>query len=145
MFLRVDLVFSYWILFWYIIYIFRYTQYNPKFAIGLGIFENFIMLLMMVYFNTSFNSIIRFVIINIFLKIIPYYTLRNTVIYLKDILASIRLFIIYIVWLFINGQNVIALQNKVFVSLVKDKNETPMMWLFNKLENYFKYYKPLII
>lgn len=143
MLLRVDLVFSYWILFWYIIYTFRYTQYNPKFLIGLGIFENFIMLMFMFYFNTPFISIIRFIIINIFIKIIPYYSLRNTTIYLKDIVASIYLFIIYVIWLFINGNNLIELQNKIFTSLIRDKNQTPMMWLFDKIEKYFKNYKPL--
>ena len=141
--LRVDLVFSYWILFWYIIYVFRFTRYNPKFAIGLGIFENFIMLILMFYYNTNFNSIIRFIIINIFIKIFPYYTLRNTIVQVKDIVASIFLFIMYVMWLFVNGQDLIRLQSKIFTSLIRNKNETPMMWVFDKIEKYFKNYKPL--
>lgn len=145
MFLRIDLVFSYWILFWYILYIFRYTQYNPKFAIGLGIFENFIMLLLMFYFNTELTSIFRFIIINIFIKVIPYYSLINTSIYLKDIIASIFIFILYSVWLFINGKTLIELQRKIFVSLVRNKNETPIMWFFDKIEKYFKNYTPIVL
>lgn len=143
MFFRVDLVFSYWIFFWYILYIFRYTQYNPKLAIIVGIIENFFMLLFMIYFQTQLNSIIRFIIINIIIKIIPYYSIRNVSLVLKDILASISLFIIYIIWLILNKQDIMDFHRRIFLSLVEDKNETPMMWLFKKVEAYFTNYKPL--
>ena len=49
--LRIDLVFSYWMFFWYILYAFKLTKYSPKFIIGLGIIENFIMLLLMFYYK----------------------------------------------------------------------------------------------
>lgn len=143
MFFRVDLVFSYWILFWYILYVLGYTKYNPKLAIVVGIIENFIMLLLMFYFKTQFKSIIHFIIINIFIKIIPYYSIRNTVFSFMDIMATVSIFIIYVIWLIINERDIIDLHRQIFISLVENKNQTPMMWLFNKIELYFINYKPI--
>ena len=42
--LRVDLVFSYWIYVWFIIYFLNYTEYSPKFALTLGLLDNIVML-----------------------------------------------------------------------------------------------------
>ena len=37
---RIDFVFSYWIFLWYILYEFKITQYNPKWALTFGLIEN---------------------------------------------------------------------------------------------------------
>lgn len=139
--LRVDLVFSYWIFFWYILYALKYTKYNPKLVIGLGIIENFIMLLFMFYYDTKLNTIIKFLIINFFIKIVPFYMLLNDTIKITDIYATIVLFIIYSIWVYLNGETVIEYHNKIFESLIKSKDETPFMSLVNYLQQYFKTYK----
>jgi len=38
--LRIDLVFSYWVYFWYILYAFKITNYSPKFPLILGLIDN---------------------------------------------------------------------------------------------------------
>jgi hypothetical protein len=45
--LRADLVFSYWIYLWYILYAFKITNFSPKFPLILGLIDNIIMLLLM--------------------------------------------------------------------------------------------------
>ena len=40
--LRVDLVFSYWVYFWYVLYALKITNYSPKFPIILGLIDNII-------------------------------------------------------------------------------------------------------
>lgn len=137
--MRLDYVFSYWILAWYLLYIAKITKYNPKFVLILGIIENSFLLLFMIIYKTKISSIIIFIIINIFIKIIPYYTVRNDKIIKKDIIATIILFIIYCLWLYINtGNNVIEFHLKISESVIKDKNETPAMRFINYIVSKIK-------
>lgn len=57
----------------------------------------------MFYYNNSLRNIILFFIVQIFLKIIPLWRLRNNNIY--DFKSLIILYIIYLIWLFINNTN----------------------------------------
>ena len=137
--LRIDMIFSYWIFVWYLLYMLKIINYSPKFAIGLGIIENTILLCLMFYFGTKTKSIIIFLIINLFIKIIPYYTLRKETIKIKNILFSVVLFIIYIVWLHINNKSLTGNLKVTYDSLIYDKNKTPLMNLFQKIKkNYIK-------
>lgn len=137
--MRLDYVFSYWILAWYLLYIAKITKYNPKFVLILGIIENSFLLLFMIIYKTKISSIVIFIILNIFIKIIPYYTVRNDKIIKKDIIATIILFIIYCLWLYINtGNNVIEFHLKISESVIKDKNETPAMRFINYIVSKFK-------
>lgn len=138
--LRIDLVFSYWMFFWYILYAFKFTKYSPKFIIGLGIIENFIMLLLMFYYKTKSITIIYFIIINFFIKIVPFYMMLNEKIKISDIYATIVIFLIYSLWVYLNGETVIEYHNKIFDSLIYNKNETPFMSLMSYIQKYFKDY-----
>ena len=40
--LRGDLVFSYWIYVWYLLYIFKLIKYSPKLPLILGLIDNVI-------------------------------------------------------------------------------------------------------
>jgi hypothetical protein len=57
---------------------------------------------MIIYKNNIFNIIIFF-IINLFIKIIPLWTLRNNKSY--NIQATLILFFIYLFWLYLNNTN----------------------------------------
>lgn len=142
MLLRIDLVFSYWIFAWYLLYIYRFpifiTNYSPKFAIGLGIIENIFTFLFMFYFGASRQTLFMFVIINTMIKLLPFYTLRNETIQLKDIYATILLFSIYAIWVYINGESVIEYQNKILNSLAQNRNETPLMYFIERIREYKK-------
>lgn len=136
--LRFDLVFSYWIYIWYLFYIYRFISYSPKIAIGLGIIDNIIMLALMIYFGSNVKAIFYFILINTFIKVVPFYTLRNETIRLKDVYFTIILFIIFIIWLHINQQNLIGNIKLIHDSLLYNKNQTPFMSLLGKIENNFK-------
>ena len=47
--LRIDLVFSYWILLWYILYILNIIKYNPKIALLLAIIVNGLAIILMIF------------------------------------------------------------------------------------------------
>ena len=71
----------------------------------------------MIFYNNNIINILLFCVIQIFIKIIPLWRLRNNNIY--DFKALAILFIIYMVWLFINNTNIYIL-NKVKMDNIKN-------------------------
>ena len=136
--LRIDLVFSYWIYFWYILYAFKFTNFSPKFPLIIGLLDNIIMFFMMLAYGTSFNTIISFLFINTIIKAIPLYNLRNEQIKIKDIIFTVVLLFIYIIWLHINGDSLIGNAKLIHDSLLYEKGNTPFIFFINKLKNNFK-------
>ena len=138
--LRFDLIFSYWIFIWFLIYKLKWVMYSPKFAIIFGLIENLFMLIMMFLFGTKMESIIYFIIINIFIKVIPLYYLRNDYISWKDIYFTFVLFILFIIWLHINNKSLIGNLKLIHDSLVYNEFNTPFFALIKKFKNNWKKY-----
>ena len=136
--LRFDLVFSYWIFIWFILYILKLTIYSPKFVITVALFENIIMLIMMLTYGTSKKTIIYFIIINILIKVIPLYYLRKERIQIRDIYFSMFFLILFILWLSINKQSLTGNLKTIYNSLLYGKNETPFMSLLTNIKKYYK-------
>jgi len=136
--LRIDLVFSYWVYVWFILYFLNYTKYSPKFALTLGLIDNIVLLFLMIAWSTSLKTIIWFIIINTLIKVVPLYYLRNELFKMKDIYFTIGLFLFYIIWLHINSQSLVGNIKLIHNSLLYGKNETPFMNLLSKIESNFK-------
>lgn len=136
--LRMDLVFSYWIYIWYILYAFKFISFSPKFPLLIGLLDNIVMFFMMIAYGTSFNTIISFLFINTIIKAIPLYYLRNETIKIKDIIFTVLLLFVYIIWLHINGDNLIGNAKLIHDSLLYDRGNTPFIAFINKLKNNFK-------
>ena len=136
--LRADLVFSYWIYFWYILYILNFTIYSPKFPLIIGLLDNFIMLVLMLAYGTSKRTIFYFILINTLIKVVPLYYLRNETIKMKDIWFTILLFGIFVLWLQLNSQSLIGNIKLIHDSLLYSKGATPFMALLNNIRNNFK-------
>jgi len=103
---KILTTFSYWIFVWYILYMYNVINYNPKFAIIIGIIENISILLLMLYFNTKLKTIVLFVIVVCSTKLIPLYTLWNTKILIKDIISTFILLTIYCIFMIINNKTI---------------------------------------
>ena len=140
--LRADLVFSYWIYTWYILYAFKFTSYSPKFALILGLIDNIVMLVLMLLYGTSRRTIFYFIIINTLIKVVPLYYLSAEKIKISDIYFTGGLFVAFVLWLHLNSQNLVGNMKLVHDSLVYGKDETPFMALLKKV---FKNYKNLEI
>ena len=137
--LRLDLIFSYWILFWYILYITKtITCCSPKFALFLGIIENIVLLFYISFNGASLSTIIKFIVIIVVMKIIPYYTIRNDKIVIKDIIVTLMLFVIYIGWLFVNNMNILQISYNINNSLVKNKGDTPGIMFIDIILKFFR-------
>jgi len=136
--LRADLIFSYWIFVWYLLYIFNCTMYNPKFALILGLIDNIIMLFLMIHYNTPIKTIVIFIIVNTLIKIVPLYYLRKDILKWKDVYFTGVLFLIFILWLHLHKQNLVGNVKLIYDSLLFGKDKTPVMALINKIEKNFK-------
>ena len=139
--LRIDLVFSYWIYVWYILYVFKIAMYSPKFALLLGLVDNIIMLIMMIFYGTSKKTIFYFIVINTFIKVLPLYYLRHEKIRLSDIYFTLGLFVLFVIWLYINNQSLTGNAKTVYQSLLYGENKTPFMALLKQIQNNYKKYK----
>jgi len=93
--LRADLVFSYWIFIWFLLYEFKITSYSPKFPLIVGIIDNIIMFILMILYGTSSRTIFYFIVVNICIKVLPFYYLRNETIKLKDVYFTIYYLVTY--------------------------------------------------
>ena len=136
--IRADLVFSYWIYAWFILYVFKFITYSPKFPLILGLIDNIIMLILMIYFGSKSKTIILFIAINTLIKVVPLYYLRNQRIKMSDIYFTVGLFIIFVIWLHINKQSLAGNLKLIHDSLLYNKFQTPFISLFNRIEKNFK-------
>jgi hypothetical protein len=101
-FLRLDFIFSYWILAWFLLYVAGLVKASPKLGILLGILENFAAVLIFAMNGVSWITIAYFIGINTLLKGIPYYIVRRDTIFLRDFVNILAVFFAYCVWLWIN-------------------------------------------
>lgn len=136
--LRADLVFSYWIYFWYILYVLKFITYSPKFPLILGIIENIVMLFLMLVYGTSSRTIFYFIIVNFLIKVLPLYYMRNETINMKDIWFTLILFCVFVIWLHLNHQSLTNNIKLIHDSLLYGQNKTPFMAFINKIKKNFK-------
>jgi len=102
--MRYDFVFSYWIFAWYVLYALGVTTFIPKIALIVGIIHNTGLLLSMFYYKNDWIHIATFCFINLCIKVIPLWTVRNEPYRWKDFYALVVYYMMHLVWLFINGQ-----------------------------------------
>jgi hypothetical protein len=131
--IRIDYIFSYWIFFWYLLYICSFTKYNPKIGIILGLIENMGILLLMFYYNTKPRLVFLFFIMMFLLKILPLYSIWNTKITVNDIYFTGFVFLVYLLWMFINKQNSHDFINNSKKLIIYNKNTLPGMILLEKM------------
>ena len=136
--LRADLVFSYWIFIWFILYEFKFTRYSPKFPLILGVIDNLIMLILMILYGTSRRTIFYFIVINTLIKVLPLYYLRDESIKLNDIYFTSGLFLLFIFWLHVNEQSLVGNIKLIHDSLLYGKNQTPFMALLQQIKSNYK-------
>ena len=95
----------------------------------------------MILYETRAESIFYFITINIFIKVLPLYYLRNNYIYWKDIYFTIVLFIIFIFWLHINKESLIGNLKLIHNSLIYNRFNTPFFAFIQKFKTNWKNYK----
>jgi hypothetical protein len=94
-----EYTFSYWIFAWFLLYYFKFTNYNPKIWLIIAIIIN---IYNKIFGNYKINylRIILLIIITFFIKILPLYLLRNTKYKFIDFIAGIVLILIFFLFMF---------------------------------------------
>jgi len=124
---NLSVIFSIWIFVWYLLYLCNLTNYNPKFAIIIGIISNVLVILLMIYYNTKLKPMILFIIIMCLIKLIPIYTIWNTTITKKDIIATFILFVLYLFFLKLNNKSLLIELYIIKKVVIENKNVLPGM------------------
>lgn len=128
-------IFSYWIFTWFIFYYFGFKNFNPLFALLIGLFVNIIMLFGYLYFKNYYKAFL-FVIVNTFIKIIPIYLLRKTKITKNDIYFTIILYIIYLIYIYLIDDD---FNFKFNIDFLENKEiNTPISHYINEIIIYIK-------
>lgn len=127
---RVDYIFSYWIFFWYLLYLFGFVEYNPKFVILCGLFENVVVMLLMIYYKTKKRLLFLFFIMFVLLKVIPLLSIWKTKINLNDVAFTMLLFILYLIWV---KKGFLDFKNNLVDVVLYNKNTLPGMMFLDKI------------
>jgi len=127
-------VFSYWIFVWFIVYylatfLLQIKDFpNPKLALIIAEAQNIALIAYFIMKDVPTRNIFVFVFINLFIKIIPIYLLRNTRIHESDILWIFLLYITYLLvgYFFYGGMGFVEMQTKlVHAYMAKDGRNMP--------------------
>ena len=132
--IRPDLLFSYWIITWYVLYVINVIKYNPKFWLIIALLSNLYNLYFLIYFKRYYILFV-FTIFIFILKGIPLWTLRHTKLQINDIIAGSILFLIYYIWLNYNNETLYSLFHKFYISI---RDNTPTSSEFMYFLNIFK-------
>ena len=126
---RFDLLFSYWIFTWFLVYIAGWTTYNPTFALTIATLENSIMLALM--YKTRIYTVLLFILALFLFKLLPLYVITRRI-RRRDIVATLVLFSIYAGWMYFNGQT-LAYTIQVSKDVIENKIDLPFTSLMKKI------------
>jgi hypothetical protein len=140
---RFDLVFSYWIFAWFLLYHFGITKYSPKLALSISLAENIILFLVMVFvLKSAWGTLLKFLIINTFIKVIPIYVVwADKINWKMDLLRVTCLFLIYIAWVIFYTTFDKSSQNVLFTN-ANSNIEKGDPNIYNAFKNILTQYRP---
>jgi hypothetical protein len=92
----------------------------------------------MILYGTSKRTIFYFIIVNTIIKILPLYYLQDVPIKIKDVYFTFGLFILFIIWLHMNKQNLVGNIKIIHDSLLYGKDNTPFMSVLNQIKKNYK-------
>jgi len=142
---RFDLVFSYWIFAWYILYMLNVIQYSPKLVLIVGTIENSLGLVFGYFYNINFDwsKFWEWFSINFWIKLVPLYTVWNTKINFKrDATHIVKAFGLYVIWTIMFGRSSFLKNIRLadaFKRGEKPKGDvTPMMLLIHDVREWLR-------
>jgi len=134
---RLDMIPSNWILIWFILFYFKIIKYNPKLALLLATIINTIQIFVMIYFKNSFINIFILCLLVLLVKFIPLWLLRKTKYEMKQILYVFVFLMLYIGWLYINGETLYSFCSKAYNETQNNRSFGPVIPF---IDHFFKDY-----
>lgn len=127
-------IFSYWIVIWFILFILFHTLIyipNPKFMIILGIIANGIVLFEIIKHQNSIDYTMKFLLVIVITKLIPFYFVYNYKLSYKDIRMSLFIFILYGLYMICKYKNPISTYLKINHDMIHGKSKSPLLNLLS--------------
>ena len=134
---RPDLIFSYWIFMWFILYKLKFKIDSPKFALILGTIYNVYLMMLMVKNGMDDYYIFCFFMTIVILKLVPLAYIWNEKINYNDIKTTILVFSIFLLYIFANYGNFGKIHNAYRngeSNLASGRVNSPLMKLFMMLK-----------
>lgn len=129
---KFDVIFSYWIFTWFILYYLNIVKYNPLFFLILALFSNLFIIIHFLY-HKNYHKGLLFILVIFFIKILPIFLIRKHKITKEDIYFSIILFELYLVYIHcIYDYNFYNLYNEYSKLRTKELN-TPLADYLKKI------------
>jgi hypothetical protein len=148
--IRPDLIFSYWLFFWTLIYAvftpkitglspYVYESLNP--IVGLWIammYEIFQLLSLWINYSSHIRILLKMALVILIIKVFPIYLLMHKKVrVVNNLFFVLGLFVIYKFYLYINHTNITKVYASINKSLHDDLNNTPLMWILSKIAGLF--------
>jgi hypothetical protein len=105
---------------------------SPKLLFIIGVLENLFVMLVIWGHATTWNFI-YFIVVFLLTKVIPLATIWKVPIRKVDVIWSVVFVAVYGVWIFINKD---AMKLSTIQSLKENRNETPGIYVMNKITEY---------
>ena len=106
------------------------TTFNPKIWLIIALFHNILLCGLFIYYGHNFSLILLFLLIIVFVKIIPLWILRKTPYYTRDFIAGVVLYIIFNIWKYIrlgSIENIIKFDKDEWSQLKNKLPVTPLI------------------
>jgi hypothetical protein len=103
------------------------TTYSPKVFLIISVSVNVIIFLLMLYYKNSLIYIALFVVANFIIKVIPILLIHHITIKTRDYFAGAGLFVVYNIWLIINGTSFVEIMKNQYDAVIKNDARTPFM------------------
>jgi len=145
-----DLLFSYWLFFWFLIYyifihftiegkLFNFIKKaaNPIVGLIVASIENVITLLLLIYKNNGFISTITYLFSIFLFKGIPIYLLKDYDVHVfYSSIAFLIVFLIYLVYVIAKHQNPLEIYKTTFESILFEQKNTPFFKMASNLSKF---------
>lgn len=139
-----SLLFSYWILAWFVIYTMvdpttKWGKYikergSPIAAIWLSLFYGIASFIQLLLYNPKIGLLLNYAIMVLLLKVLPAYVLRDQ--YNQWLLSTMVLagvFLLYNIYLYTQGTNIVKIYTETEKSIRLGENKTPFLAFLSSL------------
>lgn len=149
---RPDLLFSYWIYLWFLIYYFTdktnpgflskwiYENMNPIYVLYLGFLVNAFIFLFILFVKPNIGILVTYLFMMLVMKILPIYLLWGIPIKnkIRTVGIGIISILIYLFYLYLNDTDIIGVYKRNLTSIINNQNNTPMFYIISRLQDFFR-------
>jgi hypothetical protein len=107
---------------------------SPKLLFIIGVLEN-LWVMWVIWGHATTGNFIYFIVVFLLTKVIPLATIWKVPIRKVDVIWSVVFVAVYGVWISINKD---AMKLSTIQSLKENRNETPGIYLMNRITSFFK-------